>query len=60
MSNPYAGLTVELTKREKDIIHLALTGLLNVTRGMDRSPTEGTSKEWDKIDKLRDRFKQED
>lgn len=56
MSNPYAGLTVELTKREKEIIHLALTGLLNVTKYMDRKPSGDTSKEWDKIDSLRDRF----
>ena len=54
MSNPYAGLTVELSKREKEIIYFALSRLLDATK------TDEGSKEWDKIDRLRDRFKQED
>ena len=51
---------MKLTKREKEIVYFALSRLLDITKGMDRSLTGGISKEWDKIDKLRDRFKQED
>ena len=41
---------MNLTKREKEIIYFALSRLLDVTI------TNFTSKEWDKIDSLRDRF----
>lgn len=59
---------MKLTKREKEIIYFALSRLLDITAKMgadnssrllrmDRSNKKGALREWNKIDSLRDRFK---
>jgi len=47
----------KFTKREREIIYFALSRMLDAAAETDRSAQRGNSEEWNKIDTLRDRFR---